>query len=249
MNEGRTFKFEDLSSTDLYVDAVYEGGRRGNAGDDPLNALLNVSNQGGIRYRGSLEQLQLVVLKSTLDDPDWPDALDRETGVLTFYGDNKHPGRGLHETPRRGNEILRLLFDLSHSGHLDRQKVPPMLVFSKVDHTRAVMFLGLTVPGSMDLRPSEDLIAIWKSSAGQRFQNYRARLTILDVPVLTRSWINDILCGSPHSVNAPEVWTIWAETGRYSPLVANRSRREALSLLWSDVDFVNDLIYVRESKT
>jgi integrase len=28
-----------------------------------------------------------------------------------------------------------------------------------------------------------------------------------------------------------------------------RSRREALSLLWSDVDFVNDLISVRESKT
>jgi integrase len=28
-----------------------------------------------------------------------------------------------------------------------------------------------------------------------------------------------------------------------------RSRREALSLLWSDVDFVNDLIHVRESKT
>ena len=28
-----------------------------------------------------------------------------------------------------------------------------------------------------------------------------------------------------------------------------RSRREALSLLWSDVDFVNDLIRVRESKT
>jgi len=28
-----------------------------------------------------------------------------------------------------------------------------------------------------------------------------------------------------------------------------RSRREALSLRWSDVDFVNDLIYVRESKT
>jgi integrase len=28
-----------------------------------------------------------------------------------------------------------------------------------------------------------------------------------------------------------------------------RSRREALSLLWNDVDFVNDLICVRESKT
>src|ERR1700680_1054640 len=57
--ETRTFRFADLSGTDLYVDAVYEGGRKGNAGDDPLNALLNVSNQGGVRYRGSLEKLHL----------------------------------------------------------------------------------------------------------------------------------------------------------------------------------------------
>ncbi len=28
-----------------------------------------------------------------------------------------------------------------------------------------------------------------------------------------------------------------------------RSRREGLSLLWTDVDFVHDLIRVRESKT
>src|SRR6266576_1021694 len=114
--EVRTFNFEKLSEADLYVDAWYEGGHRGNAGDDPLNALLSVSNQGGFRYRGNLDELQLVVLISTLNDPDWPDTMDQETGVFTCYGDNKHPGRGLHETPRHGNEILRQLFDLAHSG-------------------------------------------------------------------------------------------------------------------------------------
>ena len=53
---------------------------------------------------------------------------------------------------------------------LDRQKVPPMLVFSKVDHTRAVMFLGLAVPGSMDLRPSEDLMQYGKTQPGGGFR-------------------------------------------------------------------------------
>src|ERR1700682_2644489 len=75
MKRIRTFGLSELSSSDLCLDAVYEGGRKGNAGDDPLNALLNVSNQGGVRYRGSLEKLHLVVFKSTLDDPDWPDSL------------------------------------------------------------------------------------------------------------------------------------------------------------------------------
>lgn len=221
--EVRTFNFGNLAHADLYVDASYEGGQRGNAGDDPLNALLSVSNQGGFRYRGSLAELQLVVLISTLNDPDWPDAMDQETGVFTYYGDNKHPGRGLHETPRHGNEILRQLFDWAHSGAPGRSKVPPILVFSRAGRGRDVVFLGLAVPGSVDLRPSESLIAIWKSSRGRRFQNYRARLTILDVPVLERRWIKDVLNSNADSVNAPKPWSTWKETGRYTPLLANRS--------------------------
>jgi len=40
-------------------------------------------------------------------DPDWPDSPDRETGVFTYYGDNKKPGRELHDTGRDGNPIWK----------------------------------------------------------------------------------------------------------------------------------------------
>ena len=47
------FLYTELHSADLLVGAIYRGGRKGNSGDDPLNALLNVSLMGGFRYRGS----------------------------------------------------------------------------------------------------------------------------------------------------------------------------------------------------
>jgi hypothetical protein len=42
-----------------------------------------------------------------LNDPDWPDTVDRESGTFVYFGDNKRPGRALHETLRFGNELLR----------------------------------------------------------------------------------------------------------------------------------------------
>ena len=216
-------RFSQLRNADLQVDAVYQGGRRGSAGDDPLPHLLNVSNSGGFRYRGSLDRLGLVVLTSSGRDPDWPDMLDLETGIYTYYGDNKRLGRRLHDTPRKGNELLRRIFELARSGPQARLKVPPVLIFSNTGEWRDVEFLGLAVPGTGDLRPSEDLVAIWKISDGKRFQNYRARLSVLDTPVLERAWITDILEGNPHSPNAPEAWTSWTQTGHPQLLYASRS--------------------------
>ena len=215
--------FTEIRSADLQVDAVYQGGRMGNAGDDPLPHLLNVSNSGGFRYRGSLDELQLVVLTSSLRDPDWPDMLDPETGVYTYYGDNKRPGRGLHETPRKGNELLRRIFDLVHSGVEGRRQMPPVLIFANTGNWRDVVFLGVAVPGTADLCASEDLVAIWKVSEGKRFQNYRARFSVLDSPVLQRGWITDIINGNPLSPNAPKVWSDWVETGQVRPLLTTRS--------------------------
>lgn len=215
--------FDSLSAADLDVDAVYQGGRVGNAGDDPFPRLLSVSNQGGFRYRGSLQSLEMVVLTTTLSDADWPDALDRETGVFTYYGDNKRPGRALHQTPRHGNEILRSLFDLAHGSRDDRRRLPPILVFANAGSWRDVNFLGLAVPGVSDLRSSEDLVAIWKISNGRRFQNYRARLTILDVPKVSREWIRDLVSGVADSPHAPPQWTTWIESGERTPLLATRA--------------------------
>jgi hypothetical protein len=212
-----------LSTADLCVDAVYQGGRAGNASDDPISPLLSVSNMGGFRYRGNLAALELVVLTTTLADPEWPDELDEETGVFTYFGDNKRPGRALHDTPRNGNELLKRLFEFAHGGKEDRKKVPPIFVFSNTGEWRDVVFIGLAVPGTADLRPAEDLVAIWKSSRGRRFQNYRARFTILDVPVVSRKWITDIIARSPTSSDAPVPWSAWVETGQYRPLKATRS--------------------------
>ena len=95
----RTTLFGQLATSDLFVDAKYEGGRFGNAADDPLPSLLRVDSQGGFRYRGKVAgKLHILVLTSSLADPDWPDSIDRETGVFTYYGDNKKPGRELHDT-------------------------------------------------------------------------------------------------------------------------------------------------------
>jgi len=230
---GKIIAFSDLADTDLRVDATYQGGRAGNSGDDPLNALIKVSLMGGFRYRGSLDALELVVLTTTMNDPDWPDAIDRETGVFTYYGDNKKPGRALHETPRHGNEILRQLFDMAHGGLNERHKLPPVLVFASAGTWRDMIFLGLAIPGTSDLRASEDLVAIWKIAEGRRFQNYRARFTILDEPVVSRAWVRDIIAGNPHSSNAPSRWKAWATHGERHPLLATRSiehRRKAEQL-------------------
>jgi Restriction endonuclease AspBHI N-terminal/Restriction endonuclease len=234
MSSGKVVPFDELSSTDLVVDAVYQSGRKGNHSDDPISHIVKVSNQGGFRYRGSLDSLDLVALVSSLNDPDWPDTIDRESGTFIYFGDNKRPGRGLHETLRFGNELLRRFFEHAHSGSTDRNKVPPIFVFAKTGEWRDVRFIGLAVPGGADIENYDDLVAIWRTSKGLRFQNYRARFTILDVPSVSRAWLDGLAAGAESSDLAPAPWIEWREKGRYRPLKAvraieHRSRAEQLS--------------------
>lgn len=89
-----TVRFDQLTSADLRVDAVYEGGTAGNVGDDPIGRLVPVGNQGGFRYAGSPkdDDLRMVVLYTSGANADWPDVVDRETGLFTYFGDNREPG-------------------------------------------------------------------------------------------------------------------------------------------------------------
>jgi len=218
------FGFEELVTSDLHVDALYRGGRRGNAGDDPLGPLLRVSNSGGFRYRGNMDRFSLIVLTTSMSDHDWPDSIDRETGVFTYYGDNKVAGQKLHATPRRGNELLRRVFADSHSGAEGRRRVPPILVFSTAHAFRDVQFLGLVVPGTPGLTKTEDLVAVWHDGGAGRYQNYRARFSVLNAAVLSRAWLADIIEGRDPSDNAPPAWKLWVETGQYDALKSDRSR-------------------------
>jgi hypothetical protein len=249
----KRFKKTELSTTDLIVDAIYEGGRSGNAGDDPLHPLIGVSNQGGFRYLGSLTSPRLMLLTSNLNDPDWPDNLDRETGIFTYYGDNKHPGRSLHDTPRHGNQLLRNLYNVVHSNPSEREKVPPVLVFANAGAFRDVVFLGLAVPGASDLTPMEDLVAIWKIARNQRFQNYKASLTILDVAVVSRKWLDDIKSGDPLSKNCPYAWRNWVENGTYKSLksektLEHRTRQEQIPSTSRQLELISNIYdYFKDS--
>lgn len=85
---------------------------------------------------------------------------------------------------------------------------------------RSVRFRGLLAPGGATLTSDDELQAIWRSTRGLRFQNYRARFTVLDVPRVTRAWIADLTNGAPLSVNCPEPWRTWVEANTYQPLLA-----------------------------
>ena len=88
-----------------------------------------------------------------------PCTIDRESGTFIYFGDNKRPGRGLHETLRFGNELLRRFFEHAHSESTDRHKVPPIFVFAKTGEWRDVRFIGLAVPGGADIENYDDLVA------------------------------------------------------------------------------------------
>ena len=89
----RVIPNELLPSSDLIIDAVYEGGAVGNAADDPISKILQgVGNQGGFRAAGRGEDRTLVVLYTSGEDQDWPDTLDLNTGQFVYFGDNTAPG-------------------------------------------------------------------------------------------------------------------------------------------------------------
>ena len=165
---------------------------------------------------------KLVVLCTSGKDKAWPDRLDPGTGLFTYYGDNRKPGRDLHDTHLRGNRILRDTFELLHVGTDLRDRICPFLVFQTHPtpvSARSYQFKGLAVPGYEDVPETSDLIAFWKTSKGERFLNYRATFTILDAPRICRAWIDDLRAGNVPSMHAPSAWREWVETGKYQPLV------------------------------
>jgi Restriction endonuclease AspBHI N-terminal/Restriction endonuclease len=223
MDSVRTVAFDHLRGCDLVLDRVYKGGDAGNAADDPLSRLLpGVGNQGGFRQMGKAAKnaVRLVVLYTSGAEPDWPDELDPYTGTFTYFGDNRSPGRELHDTPRKGNLLLRNVFERAHSGPDRRANVPPFLLFDKPGTGRDVRFRGLLAPGSDRISGEEDLVAVWRTTKGQRFQNYRARFTVLNTSTITHDWIRELTAGEPLGAACPPAWRIWAETGNYTPLLA-----------------------------
>lgn len=216
--------FEELIDADLVVDAIYESSHDGQLAGEPVSKLLpGLGNMGGFRMSGKGVDKRLVALFTTGEDKDWPDNLDPNTGRFEYFGDNKKPGHELHDTGPGGNRVLKRVFDLLHLGTESLELIPPFLIFKKLptEHgARSVQFKGIAVPGYPGLSATDDLVAVWKTTDGQRFQNYRATFTVLDVPTVSRHWLNEILTGNTKGEHAPDAWSQWVGSGRYTPLTS-----------------------------
>ncbi len=201
---------------ELYIDTIYEGGKRGNAGDDPIPKLVGVGNSGGFRIKKSQydkNKIAYVILYKSGKIVEWPDDFNVETGNFVYYGDNRKAGREIHMT--KGNKILREVFDKLHNNEDERREIPPFFVFQKTGEGRDVKFLGLAAPGSENNGPGEDLIAIWKSKDNQRFQNYKAIFTILDTgsDVISKEWLKALVEDENHEKYEPQVWKDFVKSG------------------------------------
>lgn len=238
--------FEQLGGASLVADAQYSGGPEKNLKAEPLSKLLGVGNQGGFRYIRRGGKITLCALISSQSDSDWPDFLDLEKGLFIYYGDNRIPGQGLHETNSHGNEILRDAFNATHLGA--RHDSPVFVVFTKEAAGRNYRFRGLAVPGGTGLGQQEDLVAIWKAdNKGQRYQNYRAIFTVLNAAEIPRAWVQDLQAGNVMTENAPAVWKKWVTTGKYDALICtpkNQPRTKQQQLPESELEWtlLHDLV-------
>jgi len=216
----KVFAFDELETADLIVDAIYEGGTGGNAGDDPLKKLMRTEVSGGFR-RPKDARSKFYVLYTSGEDKDWPDSFDPNSGMMVYYGDNKKPGHELHETKKSGNALLRDVFSSLHSSINPRNGIMPFFIFQKYEtprSKRSVQFKGIAVPGYPGISSVDDLVAIWRTSGSQRFQNYKAIFTILDIARVEREWIDCLCLKGFEGCDAPLFWRKWKNTGAYQPL-------------------------------
>lgn len=220
----------------------------GNVGDDPIGKILPVGNQGGFRFAGSETNLKYLILYTSGEDSEWPDSIDIETGVFKYYGDNKKPGNDLHSTKKKGNLILKSLFDSLHSVNNPRKNIPPIFIFEKTptkNSQRSVRFRGLCVPGTINHDSTQDLIAVWKSSNSLRFQNYAAFFTILNIPRISRKWLDDLNFGNRVTTNTPAEYLNFIDKGKYKPLLSEKSVSiRTLSEQLPQSEFQKDLLKI-----
>lgn len=232
VTEQRVFTDTEIDVSDAIVGAVYEGEQTKR--NEPISRLLGpgVANSRGFRKcyridaprarrgrRSVPSDLAFVAIYTSGRDLDWPDSFDDATGVFTYFGDNKRPGRELHDTDKGGNWLLRDVWEGLAIGELTRENVPPFLVFKHASARQDVEFVGLGVPGAMGVPLDDCLVALWRSTGGKPFQNYRALMTILDCGTVSRQWVADLKEGRSISGNAPLAWRSWVRTGKYKPRI------------------------------
>lgn len=218
--ETKRFGYEELDKADLFIDAIYMSPRPATKSieDDVLSKFLRLPNLGGFRVakKANKTDIAFVVLYLNKYTPAWPDDFDTETGILTYYGDNIDAGNEIEKTKRRGNLILRQIFDNLAEGGEALNKIPPILLFQKTGEERDVRFLGLAVPGVPNLHPDEYFSTVWRTQNGIRFPNYVAKFSVikLEEGFVKKEWLNALRQTNDKALDlAPSSWKNFTQKG------------------------------------
>lgn len=237
------FKFEDLGTSNLIQGAVYEGGSNKNPmKDDPLSKIFiiegcqkGIGNQGGFRKTSKEKDgkkvngtIAFVVMVDSGKQAEWPNKMDEETGIFTYYGDNRTAGNDIFKTKNLGNKFLYEIFSKSYSGPDERATIPPIFIFKATGNGCDKRFIGLAVPGVRGKGMEEALERrLFKVDEGE-FENYVANFTVLNVEggVIKREWLKDLKdINSKVSYEAPKEWNDFILNG-LNNIIYNQSYEE-----------------------
>lgn len=203
------FKFEDLGISNLIQGAVYEGGSNNNPmKDDPLSKIFRIEgyekgigNQGGFRKTSKEKDgkkvngtIAFVVMVDGGKQAEWPNKMDGDRGIFTYYGDNRTAGNDIFKTKNLGNKFLYEIFSKSYAGPDERATIPPIFIFKATGKGCDKRFIGLAVPGVRGKSMEESLERrVFKVDEGE-FENYVANFTVLDIAggVIERDWLKDL---------------------------------------------------------
>lgn len=224
--------------TELIIDASYRNMGNWKHVDDQFNKFFRFSDGHGIplvqgfkpkKIAGGstkIEDCGFCVLTTNSGETEWPDSLDFETGLFTYFGDNRKPRKSLRETTPGGNRLLEQVFQLRHTDR--RDAVFPFLCFEDYVGKAGTYsrFLGLAVPGADGLTNLDDLVAIWRRKGKERFHNYKAIFTILKTESVSHAWLEEIVSGVPpaKAKSCPPAFARWVETGKYDALTTPPDR-------------------------
>lgn len=229
------FEFDDLSRVDLIPGAIYKGGNyKTPTKDDPLSKLFiiegckrGIGNMSGFRKtrkenRGKVIDgtVAFVVAVDTGKQSDWPNYYNEETGIFTYYGDNKTPGNDIHNTKQGGNKLLREIFTKSYSGSKEqRLEIPPIFIFKSTGNGCDKEFVGLAVPGIKGKTMEESLKKRIFEGKNGSFENYEASFTVLNISenIIKREWLKELKdYNNKSNNNAPKAWNEFIEHGLHS---------------------------------
>jgi hypothetical protein len=208
-----TVAYADLPACDLIPGWIYAAKPEGTYFEaEPISQLLPVGVARGIRHKGKATDPALVALKITPGHPAWPDHYDLTARALTYFGDNKTPGKDLHST--LGNKVLKHIFLGLRGEAGGRQTCPPVFVFEEIPGLApSVRFIGTAVPGSVWGSPQDDLVAKWLTVEGGVVLNYEARFTFLPEFIVRREWINELSAGLRLGRATPREFADWTQSG------------------------------------